>query len=462
MGFHEYPEWPASIGTIMGATGATGPAGVGPTGPIGIGLTGATGATGANGQTGTTGNTGASGASITGATGATGAIGQTGASGATGATGANGASGATGATGVTGDTGPSGAVGANGLGWIEDSHDPPINVSQPLGTHCLCPNTGNVYLWTTLHGSTAWVLQFNMWGIDGSTGATGASGGIGATGATGTTGATGATGANGATGASGSTGATGSTGIQGATGATGSTGATGASGLNGSTGSTGATGATGSTGATGATGSTGATGAMGSTGATGATGSTGATGNLYDFLPSDYGLLAWNFPLGRVGSVGGISSTSGRINLARLRVPNQISVSNIWIAIGAAGVTLTTGECFAAIYNASTRNLVAQSPDQAAAWMAAGTNALLQIPLTGAPFILPAGDYQICLLFNGTTAPTAYGAYPLYTFSGGYPAQTNDKSLWTYDNVHMGATGPVPSLAATLTQNNRPFWVGLS
>lgn len=224
-------------------------------------------------------------------------------------------------------------------------------------------------------------------------------------------------------GAKGDTGATGPAGATGATGAKGDTGGQGPQGTQGLKGDTGAAGATGPQPSLGAAGA-GPTIALRSDdptttnsrpptahAASHASGgsdlvtpaaigalSLASYGNAW--APSDHGLTSWAFDPA-ASSPTGTTLSAGFIYLVELVLRQPATISKVHAVLGAAGSTLTAGQCLAGLYDAS-GNRVAITADQSTVWNTAGNKAM---PLT-ASYSAAAGKYYAALLFNGTTSPT--------------------------------------------------------
>lgn len=116
--------------------------------------------------------------------------------------------------------------------------------------------------------------------------------------------------------------------------------------------------------------------------------------------PVDHGLLAWSSPATAI-STGTVMPTAGLLSFVKIRVPVAISVTNIVMFCSTAGGTLTSGQCFAALYTGT--SLIAQTADQAVSWASSG---LKTMALAAGPFTLAAGNHYAAFWFNGTTGPT--------------------------------------------------------
>ncbi|QIE02565.1 collagen triple helix repeat-containing protein [Streptomyces phage BRock] len=115
-------------------------------------------------------------------------------------------------------------------------------------------------------------------------------------------------------------------------------------------------------------------------------------------LPADIGYLAYSFdPLIADGSVGPVAGT---IQLVRVVLRSPQTITNIVAHVGTAGGTLTSGQNFAGLYDA-TGARVALTADQTTAW---GTTGAKTMALT-APYAAAAGYYYVAFLSNGTTPP---------------------------------------------------------
>lgn len=117
--------------------------------------------------------------------------------------------------------------------------------------------------------------------------------------------------------------------------------------------------------------------------------------------PADRGFKAWTQPIYALSSQTALP-TAGLLMMRRIRRVPATSVTNIVTFVNGAGSSLTSGQCFAALFTAAGA-LVGQTADQAVAWASVGIKTMA---LTGAPFALAAGDYYVGVWFNGTTGPS--------------------------------------------------------
>lgn len=115
--------------------------------------------------------------------------------------------------------------------------------------------------------------------------------------------------------------------------------------------------------------------------------------------PSDHGYLAWSSDPSTL--VNQTSHTAGVVYGTRVDVRSSISVTNVVVFCTTAGATLTSGQCFAGLYN-SAGSRVAVTATQHTAWASTGVKAMV---LASGPFTLSPGFYWVALVANGTTPP---------------------------------------------------------
>lgn len=172
-----------------------------------------------------------------------------------------------------------------------------------------------------------------------------------------------------------------------------------------------------------------------------------------EWNPTDHNLLAWTFDPGLPNSGAGV--TSGTLQIVRLHLRTAASVTNILMHVQTAGITLTAGQSFAALYTAAGVK-VAVTADQAAAWVSTGVKTMA---LAGGPYALAAGDYYVAVWSVGATPPqfmrmagTSSGLTNVGLSAPNFRAATADAGLTT--------TAPDPIGAQTANSAN--FWAALS
>lgn len=110
--------------------------------------------------------------------------------------------------------------------------------------------------------------------------------------------------------------------------------------------------------------------------------------------------LTESFP-GYVAQGSTIPGTAGRVEFVKLKLLTPASVTNIVMHVVTAGSTLTSGQCFAALYTGA-GSLVGVTADQAVAWASGGFKTMA---LASGPFAMAAGYCFVAFWHNGTTAP---------------------------------------------------------
>lgn len=128
----------------------------------------------------------------------------------------------------------------------------------------------------------------------------------------------------------------------------------------------------------------------------------GGTGTAGAFTPADRGLVAWTTDPLLIQAGGQAPGTAGAMQFVRLRLAAPASVAAIRMHVTSGGVSLTSGQCFAALYTAAGA-LVAVTADQSGEWISTGMKSMA---LVGGPFDLAPGDYYVAFWFNGTTGPS--------------------------------------------------------
>lgn len=175
--------------------------------------------------------------------------------------------------------------------------------------------------------------------------------------------------------------------------------------------------------------------------------------------PADQGFLAWNYdgPASTNGASAPLA-TAGKMFVQAVKVPVPITVTNIVTLLAAAGGTLTTGQCFAALYQGAAGALLGATADQSANW-AGAANTLLTMPINGGtPVSVAAGIVYVGWWFQGTTGPSFWRTDGVTNLcNAGLPAAN---SRW--GAAQTGLTSTAPATLATITSTNIAYWVALS
>lgn len=173
------------------------------------------------------------------------------------------------------------------------------------------------------------------------------------------------------------------------------------------------------------------------------------------FRPGDHNLLTWT--MDPALTQGGTILTAGVLYLARMKLPEDSTVTNLITSVTTGGATLTSGQNFGALYT-STGTRIAITADQSASWTGSGAKTMA---LAGGPYALTAGTYYAALLANGTTPPTFLRGHGVSTstLNIGVTAAAGGRSLTS------GTSQTTPPASVTLASASLDFkawWFALS
>jgi hypothetical protein len=171
------------------------------------------------------------------------------------------------------------------------------------------------------------------------------------------------------------------------------------------------------------------------------------------FDPTDHGLISWNYDVSLGNAASAPLATAGTLYTQKLHVPVASSVTNILCYVATVGGTLTSGQCFAALYQGG--NLIGQTADQSVAWTSTGAKTMA---LVGGPFNVAAGDVQVVFWFNGTTGPALYRTAGNATFMNFGLSAANSR----WGTADTGKTTTAPGTLATIAQAGVAYWAGIS
>lgn len=173
----------------------------------------------------------------------------------------------------------------------------------------------------------------------------------------------------------------------------------------------------------------------------------------YDWQPADYGLISSNFSLDMVSGSNTPLGTAGTMYVFRLHIPVATSITNIIAYVSTAGGTLTSGQCFGALYQNGT--LLGQTADQSTAWASINVKTMA---ITGGPVAVAAGDIYVALWFNGTTGPAFYRSGG----TGGFMNLGLASTVSKYGTANTSITTTAPGTLGTISQAGVGYWVGVS
>jgi len=172
-----------------------------------------------------------------------------------------------------------------------------------------------------------------------------------------------------------------------------------------------------------------------------------------DFPPSYHGYFAWTQPPKTCSAGQLVPAPAGTVHFARVHLPVAASVTNVVLFCSTVGSGLTSGQCFAGLYN-SAGTLIGTTADQSTNWTSTGTKAMA---LTGGPFACAAGDYLVGFFYNGTTAPTFLRGLSQSAVNAGLSAANS-----LFGTAATGQTTAMPSTLGTLSGASNAWWAALS
>lgn len=172
--------------------------------------------------------------------------------------------------------------------------------------------------------------------------------------------------------------------------------------------------------------------------------------------PVDHGLVGWTFDPAQI-QAGTVQPTAGLAQVTRVRVLSSV-VTNVHFHLTAGGSSLTSGRCFAALYNDAGALLGAGAvtADQSTNWATSGYKTCA---LSVAQGVTPYAYYRVLWWFQGTTGPTIARAADVSAaaLNAGMSAPT-----LRYSTADAGLTTAAPSNIGAQTGSATAWWVGLS
>jgi hypothetical protein len=175
---------------------------------------------------------------------------------------------------------------------------------------------------------------------------------------------------------------------------------------------------------------------------------------------TDQSLAGWTYAPREVQG-GTVQPTAGLAQVARIRVLSS-TVTNIHFYVTSGGSSLTSGQCFAALYNDAGALLGAGAVTAsahgtgAAGWGDAG---LKTMPLSVGQAVTPYAWYRVLWWFNGTTGPTL--ARAANTAAASLNAGQSAPTL-QFSTADTGLTTAAPANIGSQTGQATAWWVGLS
>jgi hypothetical protein len=145
-------------------------------------------------------------------------------------------------------------------------------------------------------------------------------------------------------------------------------------------------------------------------------------------------------------------ATAGTFYVVRLHVPVATSATNILTSVVTAGVALTSGQCFAALYQGG--NLLGTTADQSGSWISSGNKTMA---ISGGPVAVVAGDVFVGFWFNGTTGPAFVRGTSLAFINFGLTLTS-----LRFGTANTGLTTTAPGTLGTISAFSTVYWVALS
>jgi hypothetical protein len=171
------------------------------------------------------------------------------------------------------------------------------------------------------------------------------------------------------------------------------------------------------------------------------------------FAPADYGYISWNYD--PIMANGGLIIVAGEAYLSLVPVRSGATITNVVLDVNTVGSSLTSGQCFAGLFNSSGA-LLSATADQSTAWASTGLKTMaLTTPQTVTP-----GLYYVGFFANGTTMPKfEYFSNAVATIGATGSMAVHPRAV--LDTTHTGLTTAFPS-TATLSASLNTYWAAVS
>jgi len=167
--------------------------------------------------------------------------------------------------------------------------------------------------------------------------------------------------------------------------------------------------------------------------------------------PADHNLLEWAYDPAL--AVNNSLPTAGTVNWVRIKVRRARTVTNVVLYVATAGSTLTSGQCFAALYTGD-GNLLSDTGNMSTTWNSAGSKTM---PLNAPQSVTP-GNYILGFVSNGTTQPafarSAGSAIVNVGLVGGAAAR--------FGTANTGVTTAMPAALSPMGPVGVGWWGALS
>jgi hypothetical protein len=175
-----------------------------------------------------------------------------------------------------------------------------------------------------------------------------------------------------------------------------------------------------------------------------------------NWTAADQGLIAWNYDMPATASGGTAAlATAGTMYVMAVPLRAAASVTNILTEMVAGGSVLTSGQCFAALYQGAAGALLGVTADQSTPWASTGVKTMA---IVGGPVAAAAGILYVALWFNGTTGPAP--------FKTGSSSSTVNITLAAassrFGTANTSITTTAPGTLGTISAASNGYWVALS
>lgn len=171
--------------------------------------------------------------------------------------------------------------------------------------------------------------------------------------------------------------------------------------------------------------------------------------------PLDSGYLSWTTDPAEVSSL--VTPTAGVLYLAKVPMRQaSVAIGNICMGVGVVGSGLTSGQCFVALFNATSGARLAISADISAALTVGETTHAMTSP----PTITGPVQVYIGLLLNGTTMPQLARGCPSISGLSNGRLSASAKRFAQYGSGQTAMPSSI-TLASMVNTVNAP-WFGVA
>ena len=177
------------------------------------------------------------------------------------------------------------------------------------------------------------------------------------------------------------------------------------------------------------------------------------------WAPADNGYISWAYDPAIAASAGSaVLATAGKLYVTAVPLRVAQNITNIVTILTGNGGTLTSGQCFAALYQGAGGSLLGTTADQATAW-GSGAVKVVTMAISGGAVAAAAGILYVAFWFNGTTGPTFFQTNGNATIVNAGLAAASAR----WGTADTGRTTTAPGTLGTITAATAPnYWAALS